>query len=170
VVNVPSSAEPITDKAVRPTWYRFFVDLLRRVLTEATDTVAGILETATQAEMESATATDKIVTPGRLHFHPGTAKFWAYATVAAGAPTLVLSYNVTSITDTAQGVMAVTIATDFSSANWVDQVNGNVTGTSARVFFSRAKAAGSLEAVAIDFASTGQDPADWSVVGFGDHA
>lgn len=34
-LNVPTSAEPITDKVVRPSWYRFFTDLLRLVNGDA---------------------------------------------------------------------------------------------------------------------------------------
>ena len=77
---------------------------------------AGI--SATQAEMEAASSTTVFSSPGRQHFHPGHPKCWAMVTVAAGVPTLETSYNITSITDTAVGRLTVTIATDFSTANW----------------------------------------------------
>lgn len=123
---------------------------------------------ATQAEQETATAVDKIVTPGRQHFHPSAAKFWAYVTVSGGTPTLVASYNVTSITDSGVGVLTVTIAADFSSANWAGWVTGQISGSSARIFFTSTKTTGSGLYVAIDFALAAQDPIWWEVGGFGD--
>ena len=81
----------------------------------ASDTAAGIIEIAVQAEMEAGTDVLRAVTPGRLHFHPAACKCWG---MAAGAGTLTTSYNTTSITDTGTGRLGVTIATDFSSANY----------------------------------------------------
>src|SRR5690606_23212563 len=69
------------------------------MLGAATESVAGVVELASQAEMEAATALDRVVSPGRMHHHPGVAKFWAFVTVSGGTPTLQKSYNVTSITD-----------------------------------------------------------------------
>lgn len=83
---------------------------------------------ATQAEQETATAVNKLVTSGRQQFHPSAHKWWAFITVAAGVPTLAASYNVTSITDTAVGRCTVTIATDFSSASWSPELSCEVTG------------------------------------------
>src|SRR3990167_9929940 len=80
-------------------------------------TVAGAV-VATQANMETGTAVDLAVTPGRQAFHPGHPKCWAMVTVSAGTPTLQTSFNISSITDTGVGQLTVTIATDFSSANW----------------------------------------------------
>lgn len=45
--------------------------------------------------------------------------FWAYLTVSGGTASLINSFNVTSITDGSTGIFTITIATDFSSANWV---------------------------------------------------
>jgi len=79
------------------------------------DTVAGIVYLATQAEMEAATDVAHAVTPGRVQYHPGVAKAWGKA---AGAGTLTVSYNITSVTDTGPGNLGVTIATDFSTADY----------------------------------------------------
>lgn len=82
----------------------------------ATDTVPGIIEIAVQSEMEAATDVVRAVVPGRLQFHPAACKCWGKA---AGAGTsLTVSYNITSVTDTGTGRLGVTIATDFSSANY----------------------------------------------------
>ena len=77
-------------------------------------TVAGAM-VATQANQETATATDLLVSPGRQHFHPSASKAWAKF---AADGTLNASYNVTSVTHDATGKWTVTIANDFSSANY----------------------------------------------------
>lgn len=90
---------------------------------------------ATQAEQEAGTVTDKIVAPGRQHFHESAAKAWGNVTQSGGTYTLQSSYNVTSINKTATGTVTITIATDFSSANYavvatVNEVGGYVTASS----------------------------------------
>jgi hypothetical protein len=134
-----------------------------------TTSLPGLLELATQAETEAATDATRVAAVGTMHHHPGVAKFWAFVTVSAGVPTLQTSYNVTSITDTATGQLTVTIGTDFSSANWASFISkdGN---DGAGEMYATSKAAGS---VVINNSTTGvgfDDPAAWSVFGFGDHA
>lgn len=149
-------------------YYRFFDSAW--VPESATDTVRGTAEIAVQSEMETATDTERIVSPGRQHFHPGHPKFWAMATVSGATPTLQTSYNVTSITDAATGRLTVTIATDFSSANWngqatmEDAAGGAVFGTLD---------AGTIATGSVDFQSFSVvpslvDPTSWHVMGLGD--
>jgi len=126
---------------------------------------------ATQAEMEAATATDKYVSPGRLHLHPGVAKFWVVFT--GNSTTILASYNMTSISD-GTSEATVTIATDFSSANWCCNATGEGTTSSAvanaRCATTRSIAAGSIIVFAIDGQATPviQDPTRWHVSGLGD--
>lgn len=147
-------------------------------VSAASDTVAGKIEIAIQSEMETATSTLLAVTPGRQHFHPGHPKFWAKATVAAGVPTLQTSYNVTSIADTGVGLLTVTIATDFSSANWcagvtVEYQTGEASGQlgiidtgglSAGAIVARCMQTGASANATLD------DPDSWHIMGSGDHA
>jgi len=142
---------------------------------------------ATQANMETGTATDLLVSPGRQHFHPGHPKCWAMVTVSAGTPTLQSSYNITSITDTATGQLTVTIATDFSSANWCCDLMTEAANTYAADGHSAAAygrnidntsiAAGSvlLESWVISTDVNGAvsslsltDPISWHMIGLGD--
>jgi hypothetical protein len=131
----------------------------------ATDSEEGFIEIAVQSEMETATDVVRAVTPGRQHFHPGHGKFWIKA---AGAGTLTASYNITSVTDTGTGVLTVTIATDFSSADYaitIGHVGGSVNVTCAN------QAAGSftLNSVAIADGSA-TDPTTYYAAGLGDQA
>jgi hypothetical protein len=129
----------------------------------------GLLELATQAETETATDTTRPAAVGTMHHHPGVAKFWAFVTVSGGTPTLQTSYNVTSITDTATGQLTVTIGTDFSSANWASFISKDGSDGSGEMY-ATSKAAGS---VILNNSTNGvglDDPAAWSVFGFGDQA
>ena len=126
---------------------------------------------ATQAEQESASATDKIVTPGRQHFHPGHPKCWGFVTFSGGVPTLQTSYNITSITDTATGFLTWTIATDFSSANWaplMTVVNDAV--NAGQHTFAASMAAGSVIQRTFNASHVNDDPDGASFMGLGDQA
>lgn len=117
-----------------------------QALPVASDTVVGGIEIASQAEMEAGTDTTRAVTPGRQHYHPSAIKFWVQTT---GGATQVegQKYNVTSIADTAVGRMTVTIANDFSSANWVciaTTVTSTTTGDEG-ICNINSKAAGTVE-------------------------
>lgn len=134
------------------------------------DADTTILAASTQAEMETGTATTSAVTPGRVQNHAGVAKVWAFITVSGGTPSLDASYNVTSITDTSAGNVTVTIATDFSTANYC-AIAQAVTGAGAAHMASvkTGQAAGSF-VVRTSLSSTGADTdnINISVVAFGD--
>lgn len=128
------------------------------------------LTAAAQSDQETATSTSTYVSPGRQQFHPSAPKCWAYVTVSGGTPTLAANYNITSITDTAVGRLTITIATDFSSANWAASVAiGNTTTVGVDGFGVKTQAAGSVVLYALDAGGGGdQDPDSWHFVGLGD--
>lgn len=72
--------------------------------------------TATQSDMEAASATNKIVTPGRQHFHPSAAKAWLKWNTAG--TTIDASYGISSVTNNGAGDETVNFSTAFSSANY----------------------------------------------------
>jgi len=128
------------------------------------------LTAATQSDMETATSTTTAVTPSKVQNHPGVCKMWAYVTVSGGTPSLDASYNVTSITDTSAGNVTITIATDFSSANYAAVANAVTAGGVAHVASVKTgQAAGSL-VVRTYSGSTGTDTdnINLAVVAFGD--
>lgn len=134
---------------------------------------AGSVAFATKADQEAATSTILAVNPAVQQFHPSACKFWAQVT-GAGTPVLTTNYNVTSITDTAAGRMTITIATDFSSANWCHVNSGMSTGSTVTLSTHQwgvSKAAGSIEIDNCDASATPvvEDPAvGYDVAGFGD--
>lgn len=136
----------------------------------ATETSAGLVELASDAEMEGASDTTRAVTPGRQHRHPSAAKFWCNVTGGA-TPALQASYNVTSIADTNVGRMTVTIATDFSSGNWCCSITTFTTTTTGDEGIPNidSKAAGTVEAGNRIVTPAFADPnVGYDVLGFGD--
>jgi len=147
------------------------------VQNSSTDTVAGRIRRATQSDQETGTAVDAAVSPGRQHNHPGHPKFWGVATVSGGTPTLQTSYNVTSITDTATGRLTVTIATNFSSANWCCSLtvehNNNASAVASSID-NGGLAAGTILVNSYDTGASAnaslEDPTSWHVMGLGDQS
>lgn len=85
------------------------------VAESATTSQTGTVVLADSPTMETATDLLKAVTPGRQHMHPAHPKVWGKA---SNAGAINASYNMTSVTDAGTGSIGLTIATDFSSANW----------------------------------------------------
>jgi hypothetical protein len=75
---------------------------------------------ASQAEAIAGTASTVLLTPQRgtqlVTAHQAAAKAWGRVTYSGGTPTLVDSFNVASITDTAQGQLTVTFTTAMGNA------------------------------------------------------
>lgn len=137
-------------------------------LPVASDTVVGGIEVAVQSEMESASATDKAVTPGRQHYHPSANKCWLKAGLTGN---ILASYNIASLTDTGTGVLTVTIDVDFSSSDWAAIATiGLASTTVAQSCTYDSQAAGSIVLRSVVEAGSSADPVSWSFQGAGDQA
>jgi len=74
---------------------------------------------ASQAQMEAASSNAVFVTPGRFHFHPGSAKARVkYNQESGTAVEGGVSYNLSSLTDGATGRAIMNFTTAFSSADY----------------------------------------------------
>jgi hypothetical protein len=73
---------------------------------------------ASQAQMESASATDVYATPGRTQYHPGVAKAWVVFTSGA-TPSISASHNVSGVVRNGTGDYTISFTTAFSSATYV---------------------------------------------------
>jgi hypothetical protein len=126
------------------------------------------LSAATQAQMETATSNTVAATPSNTQFHPGVAKVWLKASL--DGTTINASYNVTSITDDGTGSITVTIATDFSSANYaITTFGAGANSNLAQLNYITAQAAGSFSADCINPNFTNKDPQfAWFFACFGD--
>lgn len=76
-------------------------------------TVAGAM-VASKADMEAASATNKIVPPALVRNAPGVAKAWGHVAYSGGTPSLVVGHGV-SIADNGVGNCRVTLATPSGS-------------------------------------------------------
>jgi hypothetical protein len=83
---------------------------------------------ATQAEQESASATNRAVTPGRQQYHPSAAKAWCFADTGG---TATLAYNVSSVTDVGTGRAGFNFTTSFSTASYCAGCSPRSPNTSA---------------------------------------
>jgi hypothetical protein len=143
----------------------------------ASDTVAGVIEIAIQSEQETGSDVVRAVTPGRQQFHPSAAKFWVKWT--GGSTTILASYNIDSIANTATGDADGTITTDFSGADWCGKVTTltAANGWDAQEMQSsgfNAQAAGTFGVLCSTItdgntaACSLTNPDSWHVCGFGD--
>ena len=134
-------------------------------------TVAGNM-VATQAQQETGTATNLLVSPGRQHFHASAAKGWVEIDSAAAAEA---NYNVSSITDGGAGTFTVNWGTDFSSAAYNAQATpvATPTGVAATTFFaqiSNSLTAGTAQVLTLNGTFAAADTSHTMVTAFGDHA
>ena len=135
----------------------------------ATTSAAGIVETATKAEMQAETS-GKYPDAAILKNHPGIAKFWAKVTVTAGTPAVSDSYNVTSVTDVDTGDLTLTIANDFADADWCCHVSVNRNISSSNVplhIYSQAAGTVSVRLRSGADGNSAVDPSAWFISGFG---
>jgi len=143
--------------------------LVQSDLPSATTDASGLVELATQAEVEAATASDRVPTLDIMHHHPGVAKVWAHVSVSGGVPTLRESYNVTSITDVGSGHLTVTIDTDFANNNWACVVAAEEGGSPSNASIeSGSQAVGAISIRNRNSGGTSTDPNSYQLAGFGD--
>ena len=106
-------------------------------------------------------------------FRENVIKGWARVTTAGGVPSLVDSFNVTSITDVGTGRLTTTWDRDFATANYVVVGMGSSSQASAsqrviQVDTSVAQAAGAVDLFCLNATPALADPADWFILAIGD--
>ncbi len=120
---------------------------------------------ANKSAMETATDLGRPVVPGLMHHHPGVAKAQAFFGIVAGAPVLVSSYNVSSITDVGTGLFNVNFTTPFSSANWAPIATPSA--AVARLIVINTQSASLVQLSVRDDGGTPSDPAGVAFAGYG---
>lgn len=100
-------------------------------ISAASDSAVGVIELATQAEMETGTDVTRAVVPGRQQHHRAHPKAWGKATWAAGVASLTVGQGVSSVTDGTAGRCTFTFSTAFSDTNFIiaDSVDSDTAGT-----------------------------------------
>lgn len=126
-------------------------------------TAAGAM-VATQAEMETGTATDKVTVPGRQHFHKSAVQAWCNFAGTTG--TIRQSYNITSVVRDSAGSYTITIANDFASDTYAIAVGVGTTDNLTHRYQNQA--AGTFEIVILSTGGTPTDPTTVSFICSGD--
>ena len=97
-------------------------------IAAASDTFAGVIEVAVQAEMEAGTDVARAVTPGRQKFHGMHPKAWVNYD-QTGTLAVIADEGVTSVADDGVGLATTTFDTAFSAATYAFPGGGD--GTAA---------------------------------------
>ena len=121
---------------------------------------------ANQSAIEGETNEDTYIPPDLVRHSPGVTKFYAkfnYSGTVQGT-----AYNTTSIADNGTGDLTVTIADDFSSANWVAGYTTETAYTRSTNIENGGQAAGTLRIRPTDNNGTASDGNYAHVFGLGD--
>ena len=121
---------------------------------------------ADQAALEGETNEDTYAPPDLIKHSPGVAKF--YVKFNASGTIQGTAYNTTSVADNGTGDWTVTIATDFSSANWACSCTIETGYTRSANIASSGQAAGTLQVRSTDNNGTMSDGVLMHVIGLGD--
>jgi hypothetical protein len=105
-----------------------------------------------------------VVSRGYNYAADGSAKLWLRCGVTG---VIFDSFNITSITDVAVGVLTVTIATDFANANYVVNATPNSSGSVKAIAVNQA--AGSFQVHVNDDSGVLTDPnGGYGITAYGD--
>ena len=121
---------------------------------------------ATQSALEGETNEDTYAPPDLIKHSPGVAKF--YVKFNPSGTIQGTAYNTTSVADNGTGDWTVTIATDFSSANWACSCTIETGFTRSANIASSGQAAGTLQVRSTDNNGTMSAGTLMHVIGFGD--
>jgi len=129
--------------------------------------IAGSM-VATQAQMETASATDLVVTPGRQHHHPGMAKAWGIINSSA---TVQSSYGISSATKGGTGNFTFNFSTSFSATDsYVVFATAQIAAGGDLYCCVLTKTTSSCQVTVSDAAGIRVDPNRLMIVAFGDFA
>lgn len=126
---------------------------------------------ASQAQMETGTATDVYSTPGRQHFHPGHPKLWA--TFEQDGTHSGSGYNVSSYTDVGTGITQIAPTVAFSSASYatIGWARGSATVPSVLICSGAnggTKSTTAFDISVVDVNQVVRDTSEANVTAFGD--
>lgn len=125
-------------------------------------TAAGAM-IATEAQQETGTATNLLVTPGRQHFHHSAAKAWGTAN-AAGV--ISEDYGVATVTDVDVGKIDWNWTTAFTTSTYAP-IPSALISEANRLCTIDSKSTSATRVRSVDAGGTLSDPTFWHVAAFG---
>lgn len=108
---------------------KVLLSALSASLTAATTSAAGIIELATNAEVQTGSDTTRAVVPSAQKYHQSACKAWVKFTGTSGA--ILDSFGVSSVTDAGVGKHTLNWTTSFGNANYATV--GSSSGTTLGV-------------------------------------
>lgn len=108
------------------TGYQVVSDVKVVPVPDATTSVKGIVQLATQADLETPSSSTLAVVPSVVKNHPGVAKAWV---TFNGSGTILANHNFSSVTRNATGQFTAVMATAMSSTNFGVLVSVSGIGT-----------------------------------------
>jgi hypothetical protein len=166
-------AAKIADGSVSNAEYQYLNGVTSAIQTQFAAKY-GSADVASQAEMEAASASNKLVTPGNAKHHPGVGKALAKIIWTAGTPALQAgSVNIASINDDGGGLVTLTFTTEFSSAHYFVALTCEDTAVPDKpnaYITLGGQAVGTLQVQCIAAGGAAVDPTALHVICFGDFA
>ena len=140
----------------------------------ASDTLAGRIEIATTAEMETATDATRAVTPGRQHRHPGHPKAGGNFN-GSGTPAFRSGdYGMGAITDNDIGDYTLALDTAFNDTNyWITGWARSISSGEAAILTARpagTKTSSTISVMTIEDSGDDVDSTEVGVTFWGDYA
>jgi len=155
--------EAVTVETDGTDWYS---TATRVEVPTASDTVPGIIEIATAAEIVTGTDTTRAVTPGRMTNHWGVAK--GMARVTGGGSTTSSKGNISSVSRTGLGVYRVTLSAAMSEIYAQVSMNAATTPiTNAPTIQYRVINSTTIDVHTGIYSSGPFDPTEWTIAVYG---
>lgn len=128
----------------------------------ASDTVTGVVELATAAEVTTGTDTARVPSVATMKNHPGVAAAWVNFN-GTGTVAIQASYNVSSITDNGTGDYTVNFATAMTDANYAVALSSRILvgaggGGTCRILAATAPTASALRFDTLNYSGAVADP------------
>lgn len=138
-------------------------------VSAASDTAAGIIEIATDAEMATATSETLAVTPGRMQWHPLMAQAYLVHPGSTGDVAPTKQVGITgNVSSTAAGVFAVTLSEQMADANYPVHVTG--LSTAEAIGWVTARSTTGFTAFIANTSGVGVNDRPWCATVLGDRS
>lgn len=143
--------------------------ILATTTTAAAQAIVGSVSAATQAEMEAVASNSVVATPRNMHWHPGVAKAWLFASANTDV-NIKASYNIATVSVMSTGVFNIVFGSSMSTSFYAVPGMAQYNNASRFLVMNSAQtvSAGGFSVLALDPGGSPATPVGFSVIVFGD--